>query len=127
APVQALLHVDELLDLALHQARDRDARPLADDLGDLVGVDLLREIDRRLQLLRSRLGVGELLLERRDLAVAEAGGQLEVALALGALELHTGLVEPLAQLPVALGLLLLALPLGAHAGRTLAQLGELAL
>ena len=26
APVQALLHVDELLDLALHQARDRDAR-----------------------------------------------------------------------------------------------------
>ena len=41
AEVQALLHVDELLDLALDQAGDRDAGPLADDLGDLLDVDAL--------------------------------------------------------------------------------------
>jgi hypothetical protein len=46
--VEALLHVHQLLDLALEQPRDRDARPLGHDLGDLVGVDLLGEIDRRL-------------------------------------------------------------------------------
>ena len=40
ALVQALLHVDELLDLALEQAADRDARPARDDLGDVLGVDL---------------------------------------------------------------------------------------
>ena len=59
--------------------------------------------------------------------MAQLGGALVVALALGALELAARLVEPLAQLAVALGLLLLALPLGAHAGGLLAQLGELAL
>ena len=59
--------------------------------------------------------------------MAQLGGALIVELALGALELHARLVEPLAQLAVALGLLLLALPLGAHAGRLLAQLGQLAL
>ena len=43
APVQALLHVDELLDLALQQPADRDAGPLGDDLGDVLGRDLLLE------------------------------------------------------------------------------------
>ena len=41
APVQPLLHVDELLDLALEQARHRDAGPGGDDRGDVVLVDLL--------------------------------------------------------------------------------------
>ncbi len=40
ALVQALLHVHELLGFALHQAADGDAGPAADDLGDVVGVDL---------------------------------------------------------------------------------------
>ena len=128
ALVQALLHVDELLDLALDQAGDRDAGPLADDLGDLLDVDALGQVDRRLVVSSGAvLGVGEALLEVRDLAVAQLGGALVVELALGALELAAGLVEALAQLAVALGLLLLALPLGAHAGGLLAQVGELAL
>ena len=46
--VQALLHVDELLDLALDEPRDRDAGPLADDLGDLLDVDALGQVDGRL-------------------------------------------------------------------------------
>src|SRR5215211_8282565 len=127
--VQALLHVDQLLDLALEHAGDGDAGPLRHDLGDLVRVDALREVDGRLHVavLRARLRLGELLLELRDLAVAQLGGALVVELALGALELHARGVEPLAQLAVALGLLLLALPLGLHAGELLAQVGELAL
>jgi hypothetical protein len=39
--VQALLHVDQLLHLALDEPRDRDAGPLADDVGDLLDVDAL--------------------------------------------------------------------------------------
>ena len=45
--VQALLHVDQLLGLALEQAADGDAGPARDDLGDVVGVDLLLEEHRR--------------------------------------------------------------------------------
>jgi hypothetical protein len=41
ALVQPLLHMDQLLCLALQQARDRDARPARHDLGDLLGVDFL--------------------------------------------------------------------------------------
>jgi hypothetical protein len=39
--VQALLHVDQLLDLALEHAADGNPRPLRDDVGDLVDVDAL--------------------------------------------------------------------------------------
>src|SRR5919108_399015 len=128
APVQPLLHVDQLLDLALEHPRHRDARPLGHDLGDLVGVDTLGQVDRRLDfVVRPRLGLRELLLELRDLAVAQLGGALVVELALGALELHARGVEPLAQLAMALGLRLLALPLGLHARELLAQVGQLAL
>ena len=48
ALVEALLHVDELLDLALDEPGDRDAGPLADDLGDLLDVDALGQVDGRL-------------------------------------------------------------------------------
>ena len=41
ALVEPLLHLDELLELALHQLRDRDPGPGGDDLGDVVGGDLL--------------------------------------------------------------------------------------
>ena len=41
--VQPLLHLEQLLDLALHQPADRDAGPAADDLGDVLGVDLFLE------------------------------------------------------------------------------------
>ena len=44
--VQTLLHVHQLLGFALHQTADRDTGPARDDLGDVVGVDLLFEEDR---------------------------------------------------------------------------------
>ena len=69
---------------------DRDARPAGDDRGDVVLVDLL--LDHRLGLGASRSR--ELLLERGQLAVADLGDALEVAVALGALGLHAQLVDP---------------------------------
>ena len=59
ALVQAVLHVNQLLDLGLEQARQRDAGPARDDLRDVVGVDLLLEEDglgsaRLARVLRAR-------------------------------------------------------------------------
>ena len=51
--VEALLHVDQLLGLALEQPLDRDARPARDDRGDVVLVDLLLH-HRRLCRARAR-------------------------------------------------------------------------
>ena len=70
ALVQALLHLDELGGLALEQAADRDAGPGPDDLGDVVGADLLLEQRARaLERGEGRLLLGEpvveLLLGRR--------------------------------------------------------------
>ena len=89
ALVQALLHVDQLLGLALEQARDGDARPRGDDGGDVVLVDLLLH-----HRLGRRVALRELLLERGQLAVADLGDALQVAGALGALGLHPQLVDP---------------------------------
>ena len=51
ALVQPLLHVQQLLDLAFEQSADRNAGPAADDLGDVLGVDLfLEQLAARLQL-----------------------------------------------------------------------------
>ena len=90
-PVQALLHVHELLDLALHQARDRDAGPLGDDLGDVLGVDHVLEELRRSAASASSASAdsaaSQLLLELGDRAVLELGRAAEIGLALGALEL----------------------------------------
>jgi hypothetical protein len=80
--MQPLLHVDQLLGLALEQPVDRDAGPASDDGGDVVLVDLL--LHEQVALLRP---LGEQLLELGDLAVADLGDALQVALALGALRL----------------------------------------
>ena len=79
ALVQALLHVHELLDLALHQPRDGDAGPLGHDLGDVLGVDVLLEEAGSSAVRRPRgLARVELLLELGDRPVADLGGALQV-------------------------------------------------
>src|SRR5215211_1082549 len=120
--VEALLHVDELLDLALHQLRDRDPRPLRDHLGDVLVVDLLLEEAR--VAVGALLGLAQLALDLRDLAVAELGRALEVGLALRPLGLAPRLLEPLLELLHAGDRLLLVLPAGLHLGGALAQVGE---
>ena len=87
--MQALLHVDELLDLALEQPVGRDAVPLRDDGRDVVLVDLFFHH-------RGGLGLGalrQLALELRQQAVADLGDPGEVAAALGALGLHAQVVD----------------------------------
>ncbi len=100
--------------------------PLGHDVGDVLVVDLLAQVDRRLVRGAARLGVGDLLLELRDLAVPQLSGLRVVELALRALELRARLVEALEHVAVTLGLLLLALPLRLHARELLVEVGELA-
>ena len=99
--------------------------PLRDDLGDVLGVDLLLQEGGLAVLLRLQLG--EALLELGDLAVAQLGGALQVGVALGALDLAVRLLEALLDLAHGADRVLLGLPLGLHPRRALAQLGQLAL
>ena len=75
ALVQPLLHVDELLDLALEQPVGRDPGPLRDDGGDVVLVDLLLHHRRSLGL----RALGQLALELGQEPVADLRDPREVA------------------------------------------------
>ena len=129
--VQPVLHVDQLLGLALEQPADGDAGPARDDLGDVVGVDLLLEEHEAGVPSRSSdsllLVLGELAFELRDLLVEQLRGTLVVGLALRALGLHARLLETLFQVRDLVDRLLLVLPARLHLRRALLQLGELAL
>ena len=125
-------------DLALEQPGDGDAGPARDDLGDVVGVDLLLEedglevaSDRRLRRRRCAALWGRVELpaafRARGSPVAKLGGALEVGGALGALDLAAGLLEAVLQRADVSDRVLLGLPLGLHGGGALALLGELAL
>ena len=94
--VEALLHVDQLLDLALHQPRDRDPGPLGDDLGDVLLGHLLGQHRAALvvQLGEPRLLLGDDLSRARGCSPYRSFGRaLEVAVALGPLGLAAGLLE----------------------------------
>ena len=124
--VQALLHVDELLDLALHEAADRDARPFGDDLGDVLGGDLL--LQEAGVPVGPLLGLEQLALELRDAAVAQLGGALQIGLALGDVGLVLGAVERVTDLADDVGdRVLLGLPRDRHLDQLLVELGDLAL
>ena len=90
-----------------------------DDGGDVVLVDLL--LDHRVL---GPVALGELALELRDLAVADLGDALEVALALGALGLHPQLVEPARRVLDPLERLLLLRPARGERVALLLRLGE---
>ena len=84
--MQVLFEPHELRHLAFHQARDGDAGPLGDDLGDVFLVDLfLQHAAVALEVVEPRRHRVELALDHRDVAVAQLRGALEVAVALGAL------------------------------------------
>ncbi len=91
AAVQVLLHVDQLLDLGLQQARDGDAGPARDDGGDVLGIDLLLQqgsID--LQVTQTLLLLRQGIFELSQRAIAEAGGGFEIGLAFGLLDRRAG-------------------------------------
>jgi len=71
ALVQDLVEFQEFLALALDEAGDRNPRPAGDDLSDFVFRDLLPEqAVSVLSIVELGLFLGELLLERRQLAVS---------------------------------------------------------
>src|SRR4030095_7663638 len=127
AHAQLVLHVEQLRLLALEHLRDRDAGPLRDDLGDLLGGDLFAE-QRALALdLGELLALGgDLLLDLDELAVADLGVALELRLALRALELGVESFAALLQLAHARDRALLVLPAALHRVALLAQLRDLA-
>ena len=88
ALVEGGLQPHQLLHLALQEARDGDAGPAADHLGDVLGVDLLlQEARAGLQLGQVVVGVGDAAFQLRQLAVADGrrAGQVGVALQPGRL------------------------------------------
>ena len=108
ALVEQLFEVDELRRLRLHQAVERDAGGLGDDLGDVLGVDLL--LEHRTCLLESSRCGGRLLdatLQFGDAAVADLGGDGQVGLAL---DLRAQPLELLLQRADRVDRLLLLLP-----------------
>ena len=127
ALVQLVLEMLELLDLALHHLRDGHARPAGDDLGDLLGGDLLLEDAARLLLRRERfLSCGEVLLEVRNDGVAQLGGAGEVAVARCALELALRILDLGLEVLDAVDRALLVLPIRLHAVELLARCRDLA-
>ena len=82
ALVQRVLHVQQLVALALQHLRHRDAGRARDDLGDLLGADLGAQQLRLASASPARLvGLLQLRLELRKLAVLQLGHLLPVALA----------------------------------------------
>ena len=119
---EPVLHAQQLLGLALEQPAGGDAGPGLDDLGDVVGADLL--LEHRLAGLHRLLGRRQRALELGQPAVAQLGGPGEVAVPLGALGLEPDglqlLLDPLDALDGGLVLL----PAEGQLGELLAAVGE---
>ena len=94
AQLQPLVHLQELLRLALDHLRDGHAGPLRDDRGDVLLVHLLAQDGAvLLELVEAGGRRLEVLLELRERAVPQLGGLVQVALALGGLGRDLRLVE----------------------------------
>ena len=126
ALVQTRFHAQQLLDFAFHQAADGNARPLADDFGDVFFVDfffqhplcLLQRCEPMLLLL-------DLALELRHAAVLQLRRFRIVAETLRALDFELHLLELFLQLARALNGVLFLLPMRAQLVLLLLQIGEL--
>ena len=89
AVVQALLHVDQLLDLSLHETRDRNPGPLGHHLGDVLLVDFLLEHALvELDLGEPRVLLLQLSLELEQMSVPQLGDARQITGPLGSLLLE---------------------------------------
>ena len=127
ALVQLVLERDQPLGLVGRQATRGDAGPRAHDTCDVLLGHLLGEHAPALltEFVEHLLGLLDLGLELRRAAVAELGGLLEVAVALGDRGLFAGVLELLHRARQGLDGLLLLLPLGGERGELLALLRQL--
>ncbi|KWT97198.1 hypothetical protein APY03_1758 [Variovorax sp. WDL1] len=130
ALVQLVLHLQQLVALALHQLGHGDAGGTRHHLGNLLGAHLGAQERGSAGLALGGLGVLGLLqalLQAGQLAVLQLGNLVEVALAgeFGNLELD--LVDLLADVRAALGLGLLGLPDLVEVGELLLHAGDVLL
>ncbi len=125
---QVVLHVEQLVLLAFEHLVHGDAGPLRDDLGDLLGGDLLGEHGAfLLQRVERLLLLLEVLLQLHQRSVPDLGGALEVALALRALQLGVQRFALLLELAQLRDGALLVLPAGLHAVAAVVEVGDLLL
>ena len=128
ALLEVVFHPHELLNLRLHHSRDRNAGPLRHDLGDVfVGDFLAQQRAALLHLGELRRGGIDVALQLRQRAVAQLGGLVQIALALGAIGGFARLLQLCLQRGDLRNHSLLALPLRLQAGDLLLQLRDLAL
>src|SRR3546814_9200595 len=84
ASMQRLFHVQQLLALALEHLAHRDAGPARDDLGDLLGGDLV--LQQREALGLRLLGGLELLLQRSEEQTSELQSLMRISYAVFSLK-----------------------------------------
>jgi len=120
ALAENLLHLEQLLALALHHLVDRNARPTADHAGDVFLGHLLAQ--HRVGGLALRFG--ELLFELGNAPVGQLTRLRQVTLALGLLQLKTRGIERFLDLAFRRDLVALVLPAGREFGRLLFEIGK---
>ena len=124
--MQALFHLQELLDLALEHLLHRDSSPARNDAGDVFIVDLFLQ-QAMILLQGDQLAVFgvELLLQRRALPVFQPGGPLEIRHPLRPFCVQPQLLQASFDFPDLLDQSFLVLPLRAHRPALLLQIGQL--
>ena len=124
--VKDLVEAQQLFALALHQTADGDARPLADDIGDLVfshGVVHHGVVAR--VLFGRGLGVLELLFKSREVRVFELCGLFILEVCLRALDLAVHLLDLALELLHAVHAALFRFPAGLHGVELFLFIGKL--
>ena len=128
ALMQRVLKVEQLLALAFHQLRHRDARPAADDSGDFLLRHLVaQQAVLALGLLSDGFLRRQFLLELRQLAVLQFCRLVQVVLTLGAFHFSVHALDFLAQLVHLRDGVLFAFPLRLHLVELVALLRQLLL
>ena len=126
AAVQHFVEVQQLLALTLHELCHRDAGPLGNDAGDLLlGHGVVHEGVVALAALGRGFGLGELLLEVRQVGVLQARGLFILIVALGLFDLGVQVVNVRLEGLDLLDAVLLGLPAGLLLVEAVLELGEL--
>ena len=126
AAVQHFVEVQQLLALALHELCHRDAGPLGNDAGDLLlGHGVVHEGVVALAALSRGFGLGELLLEVRQVGVLQARGLFVLIVALGLFDLGVQVVNVRLEGLDLLDAVFLGLPAGLLLVEAVLELGEL--
>ena len=124
--VNDLVEAQQLFALTLHQTADGDARPLADDIGDLVfGHGVVHHGVVARVLFGRGLGVLELLFEGREVRVFELCGLFVLEVRLRALDLAVHLLDLALELLHAVHAALFRLPAGLHGVELFLFIGKL--